>query len=510
MGIDKRTLRELELAYQAQKQQILASTSVVKKETTEEREARVESYKKDYASFVNYYFPSYAYAPVADFQIKAAKEVLKRKKGYNIIEWFRGAAKSTHFTFFFPLYLTLFDEIRYCIIMCETLERSMGFLTRLQAHFESNQRWIADFGNEKNYGNWADEAFITNSGIRFESSSLDKGIRGNIHHDWRPDYVAADDLDNLKTCKNPSLVAFNAERLLRDVLPAMDARRHRYIHINNEIAKNTILGYVKKLDGVYHSRVPLTNPKTGKSNWEGNVELNVEEIKKRYKNKQGLYLTEYELTPTFEGKIFKEEYFLYESVKKSEWKNFHSIVAYCDLSYKATKTADYKACAIIGKLGRKFYLLDAFDRQCTMGLIINWLFDRYKLFKEKGVELRIIVEGNFIQKEFHERSFQEYEIKHGMILPKTWDTSRKDNKFNRIASLEGIFTDGLFIVAENIKDNDDFLTMKDQFLLFEEGSNAPDDGPDAVHGGLSKLNVRATKNEETSIVLGTHHFEKGF
>ena len=37
----------------------------------------------------------------------------------------------------------------------------------------------------------------------------------------------------------------------------------------------------------------------------------------------------------------------------------------------------------------------------------------------------------------------------------------------------------------------------DQFLAFEKGSNAHDDGPDATHGAFSFLNQRTRSNKTT-------------
>ena len=40
-------------------------------------------------------------------------------------------------------------------------------------------------------------------------------------------------------------------------------------------------------------------------------------------------------------------------------------------------------------------------------------------------------------------------------------------------------------------------TLIDQFLAFEKGSGAHDDGPDAVHGAFKWLSTRARKSNGT-------------
>src|SRR5574344_317493 len=70
---------------------------------------RIERARKDYAYFVEYYFPHYCtdkdtgkLIPCAKFHIKAANQILQNRTLKAVYKWARGHAKSTHIDIFIP------------------------------------------------------------------------------------------------------------------------------------------------------------------------------------------------------------------------------------------------------------------------------------------------------------------------------------------------------------------------------------------------------------------------
>ena len=86
-------------------------TTVNHLETEAQRQARIERARKDYAFFVEYYFPHYctdttgSIIPSAKFHIDAAKKILKKRNLRAVWEWARGHAKSTHMDVMIPMWL---------------------------------------------------------------------------------------------------------------------------------------------------------------------------------------------------------------------------------------------------------------------------------------------------------------------------------------------------------------------------------------------------------------------
>ena len=113
-----------------------------------------------------------------------------------------------------------------------------------------------------------------------------------------------------------------------------------------------------------------------------------------------------------------------------------------------------------------------------------------------------MIEGLFAMDEFVNDFDTEGEAR-GYYIPMVADKRSKEGKFDRVESMAGFFErhNVLFNSKEN---NADMQVLIDQFLAFEKGSQAHDDGPDACHGAFSYLNMRCHK-KRTKFVSGARH-----
>src|SRR5690606_15290281 len=78
-----------------------------KEESRDEREARKTRARKDYNYFSEEYFPHIARSKNAKFHTIAANLILKFALIRALFKWFRGCAKSTHFTVIIPMWLKI-------------------------------------------------------------------------------------------------------------------------------------------------------------------------------------------------------------------------------------------------------------------------------------------------------------------------------------------------------------------------------------------------------------------
>jgi predicted phage terminase large subunit-like protein len=79
----------------------------------------------------------------------------------------------------------------------------------------------------------------------------------------------------------------------------------------------------------------------------------------------------------------------------------------------------------------------------------------------------------------------------GYHLPISGDTRKKPDKFQRVENISPYFERGLIYFNQAEKNNPNMQRLIDQLLMFEKGSKAPDDAPDALEGAIFKIQEKA-------------------
>ena len=153
-----------------------AATAVNTSETPAQRLKRIARLRSDYAAFVDYYFPHWTVnpetgksTPCASFHIDAANKIKSNRNFKGAFMWHRGAAKSTNMDVFVPMWLMCQErrEINVMVIVGKSEDNAKTLLGDIQAELQYNQRYIADFGEQYNAGNWQDGEFVTASEVAF-------------------------------------------------------------------------------------------------------------------------------------------------------------------------------------------------------------------------------------------------------------------------------------------------------------------------------------------------------
>lgn len=501
---------------------IAMSTSIDLNEKNAEKISRRTALEKDYTTWFEYYFPNYAKVKCAPFHRRLANAIIKHKNIRLLAEMYRSAGKSVHIDLGIPLYLYLAkNELRFMMLVGETETKAKKLLSDISAQIAHNNRIINDYGNRTGTGSWADGDFITGDGCRFMSLGFGQDPRGAKEGAERPDYIVVDDCDTKKHVNNDRLMREAVDFITEDVWGCFDAAtgsRERFVFANNNFHKNGITNRMK----TYFGEVVKNGSDIGDAVFKVitvKAVNNISEFKPTWlaktdatywRNKFNAmpyrsFMREYMHTHIEDGAVFKHEDLRY--IKPLPLKKYDALCFYGDLSYKAN--ADYKALVLIGKSGREFHIIFTYLRQKSRADCARWLYDMYEQHKLHQFNIRYMIEGLFAQDEF----VNDFDIegeKRNMYIPVVADKRPKADKYDRIESLSGYWERGWWLFCRDgrssVSNTDDQQVLIDQFMAFEKGSKAHDDGPDACHGATAYLNLR-TRNSNAKYSFGrrTNH-----
>ncbi len=152
--------------WDAHRKAIERSTDVpIEDEAT--RAARKKRLANDFEAFSKYYFPNYASAPFAKFQLKFAKKVIASDNIYIVRAWAREHAKSVVSGLFLPMFLKFTGRLSNMLLVSHSYDNACELLMPIMLNLESNQRIIADYGVQKGFRGWEMGRFLTNDAHTF-------------------------------------------------------------------------------------------------------------------------------------------------------------------------------------------------------------------------------------------------------------------------------------------------------------------------------------------------------
>lgn len=476
---------------------------------------RMRLLEDSYKAWFEYYFNMYAKSPCAWFHVWLAGVIIKNKRIRVLVSWFRSAAKSVHIDMGIPLYLHLVKhDLRFMALIGETDEKAKALLSSIQAQLQHNKRIINDYGQMFNHGDWSDGDFLTADGVRYKSLGFGQNPRGLREGAERPDYIVVDDVDSKKHVNSDRLMREAVDFVTEDVWGCFDTDQNateRFIFSNNNFHKNSI---TNRLKGYFNT--VIQKQKEDKKNGaaagikylvsEVNAVKSLETFEPNWPEKAGAdywrekyesmpyrsFMREYMNTHIADGAIFKYDDILYKPLLKL--KEYDGLCLYGDLSYK--DKGDYKALILVGRKAAEFHILFCYLRRKSRADSARWLYDLYEKHGLHRFAIRYYIEGLFAMDDFVSDFDTEGE-KRGYYVPVVADKRPKADKFDRIESLSGHFE--RHNVYFNIENSTDQQTLIDQILSFEKGSNANDDGPDALHGAVSNLNNSARRTRSTYV-----------
>jgi predicted phage terminase large subunit-like protein len=161
----------------------------------------------------------------------------------------RGHAKSAYLSNAFPVHELVYRKRKMILIISETAEGSKKFIKWVSGQLKFNEKLREDFGellhpqktkNEKD----SEEAFITYTGAKMESTSLGKQIRGFRNGSVRPDLIILDDLESLDSNNTPELRQKWKNWFNQELMPAGDPTRTAVIFMGTLMHFDSLLNYV--------------------------------------------------------------------------------------------------------------------------------------------------------------------------------------------------------------------------------------------------------------------------
>lgn len=476
-------------------------TTVLHSETPAAKRARVQRLLSDYNAFVLHYFPHYVTnkdtgktTPCAKFHVDAANKVLKNKNLKGVFKWARGHAKSTHFDIFIPLWLKALGQLHVMVLVGKSEINANTLLSDVQAELQFNQRYIADFGEQYNFGSWQDGEFITKDGTAFFARGRGQSPRGLRYRSNRPDYIVIDDLDDDELCENEARVKKLFNWVKEALFGALDGGRGRFIMVGNLISKNSVLALVAAIEAVLVSQVNAYDKK-GNPSWAekwSKEELKEMERMMGYRSFQKEMMN----NPITEGAVFHNDWIRWKKILPLH--KYDSIVAYCDPSFKGSTKNDYKAIKVWGKTGTELHCLFAFCRQCSVAEMVRWFYDLHEKFG--NVICDYYIEANFLQDIILDEFTNEGNLR-GYQLPIRADYRKKPDKYQRIEAISPLWERGFTFYNIDKQNDPDMTAALEQTLSFEKGTRTHDDAPDADEGAIYILQKR-TRNELYQPVIG--------
>lgn len=476
---------------------------VAVRETEAQRRKRIAYLLADYGRFFNYYLAHYCddeqtgkHTDCAPFQIKAAHTLRDADTIQFAAQWARGHAKSVHFDVGIPMYLKALGKLHLMVLVGKSSENAETLLGDIQAELEYNQRYIADFGEQKVFGSWEAGRFITADGRAFFARGRGQSPRGLRYKKYRPDYVVIDDLDDDELVNNPERIGRLTKWVKEALFGTLDGGRGRFCMVGNLIGKNSVLANFIASEGVVTSKVNAID-KNGKPSWA--AKWSIEEIRKQ-EAFMGYISFQREMmnNPIHEGSIFRNEWIKW--VKPLPLARYDHLVCYCDPSFKGSTSNDYKAIKLWGKTGTDLHHLAAFVRQCSVAEMVRWFYDIYERITAAGAVCSYYIEANMLQDILLDEFTREGNIR-GYQLPISPDRRKKPDKFQRIEAISPLWERGFVYYNKRMENDPDMRVGIDQTLSMERGMSGHDDAPDADEGAIYILQQR-TRQETFKPVLG--------
>lgn len=498
------TLKQAQKRWKELSETIQNMSTVNPAETKVDQQARMERARKDYAYFVEYYFPHYCtdketgkVIPSARHHIEAAGKILQKRTLKAVFKWARGQAKSTHMDVMIPMWLMCQKrrEINVMVLIGKSEDSAKTLLGDIQAELQYNRRYTHDFGTKYNAGDWLDGEFVTSDGVAFFARGRGQSPRGLRYRNRRPDYIVIDDLDDDELCENDCRVRKITDWVKEALFGAFGAEGGRFIMVGNLISKCSVLANIAASKGVEVSQVNVLDKK-GKSSWPEYWTLERIREKREFMGYRA-FEKEYMNNPIKEGSVFRKDWIRWKRMLPLN--KYNEIVAYCDPSFKGSTKNDYKAIKVWGKVGTELHHLYAFVRQCSVSEMVRWFYDLHERFPE-DVICEYYIEANFLQDIILDEFTIEGKLR-GYQLPIQADRRKKPDKFARIEAVSPLWERGFIYYNEELQNDPDMLAGIEQTLSMEKGSRTHDDGPDADEGAINILQ-RHTREQELQPSFG--------
>lgn len=464
---------------------------------TERRKLRAEL-EKDPIRWMQYFFPSYAKYPFAQFHKDFIGRVLEHPEWFEVISWSRELAKST-VTMMLALYLTLTGRKKNVICTSATEKGAIKLITPYREQLEFNSAIRLLYGKQPTLGQWKDNDFKAACGASFMALGAGNSPRGTRNGSVRPDLIIVDDFDTDEDCRNPDTLNNKWEWWQRALYPTRAVSEPTtIIFCGNIIAQDCCIKRAGEVAD--HWDIVNIRDEHGHSSWpEKNSEEHINRIQKSIS--AAAFQGEYYNNPISEGRIFKS----LQWAPVPPLSSFKFLTCYGDPSYSDRKSSksSMKALVLIGRIGNTTYVIKSFVAHCTNAEFIDEYF-KIRDYVGGATNVYYWMENNKLQDPFFSQVFMPLlreAVRVRGSLNIRGDETKKTDKATRIeATLEPLVREGRLLLNEEERHSPYMRELENQFNLFDMTLPYCADGPDAVEGAVA---ITDRKERELSPVLTT-------
>ncbi|MCT3673581.1 hypothetical protein CMT44_04160 [Elizabethkingia anophelis] len=453
-------------------------------ETPEEQEQRIKDLEADPIKWMLHYFEKYCTHAFTPFHLRLIRRAIENPEIYLVNAWSRELSK-TGVTFLVMMYLHLTGRKKFTLMISATKDAAVRLLRPYKLAFEKNPRLRNDYGDQVNYGHWSEDEFVTRSGSMFLAVGAGQAPRGARNEELRPDSVIMDDFDTDEDCRNPDLIDKKWNWFEQAVYGTRSISNPMLVIFNGNIIAD-VCCIKKAIEIADYYEIVNIRDKKGKSTWP---DKNTEEMIDRILSKisQASAQKEYFNNPIVLGKVFEKlNYGKIQPLHKYKF-----LIAYTDPSYK--KNADYKATALIGKWKDEYHVIWVGCDQTSTAKMLDWQFEILDLVADRTA-VYFWIEWPWID-DMLKQEIKAANKRHNRTLSLKPDDRKKPDKFYRIESnLEPLNRSGKLVFNEELKGKPYMKNMEFQFLALSPKSRANDDGPDAVEGGVWRVNHKSKES----------------
>lgn len=212
-----------------------------------DRKCRIEMARQSHMWFFHIHFAHYITYPTAEFQKQFF--ALSEDESYNplAIMAFRGSAKSTIFTLSYPVWSILGkQQKKFVVLLGQTQRQAKQHLINIKRELEGNEVLKADLGPFKEQEDeWGSYSLVLPwYNARISAASMEQTIRGMRHHQYRPDLIICDDVEDMASVKTKEGRDKIFNWICSEIIPAGDLNT-RLVFIGNLLHEDSFLMRLK-------------------------------------------------------------------------------------------------------------------------------------------------------------------------------------------------------------------------------------------------------------------------
>lgn len=362
---------------------------------------RRELANKSFRHFIAIYFFRYLSYPIAPFHEDFFTIAEDEKIMLAIILAFRGSAKSTIFSSFYPIWaVTGHQKKKFVLIITQTQQQARKIMNNIKSQFEDNDLLKADSGPFEESEEWSSTSIVLKDyGARIMVASAEQSVRGLLNKQHRPDVIILDDVEDLASVKKQEGRDKLFDWYTGDIV-ALGDRNTKYLflgtRLHNDDLPSRLISEIKEnqRDGVY-MEIPIVQD--GKITWIGKYpDMDAVESEKRKVGNRIAWEREFMLNLISpEEQLIKPEWITYYD-KLPSFANLSYVIVGVDLAIKQTESSDFTSMISIYVYGEgreaQFYVATPIiNRRLTLHATSTTALQLY-MSLPKGYPVTFVVE----------------------------------------------------------------------------------------------------------------------